>query len=109
MAENNSPAGSFETSAFVISNNVRKRSRSLIASCLARKDSTATANSVATRSKKAISFGQGSYGATELNPNAPRRLSPAVRGTRMRVLIHSVVWFDPSILLDTPETDGGID
>ena len=56
-------------------------------SCLARKASTATANSLATRSRNAISAGLGSNGATELKPNAPSRLSPVVRGTSTRVLI----------------------
>ena len=87
MAETNSSTDNFETSALVISNSVCSRSRSRTASCLARKESTATANSLATRSRKAISAGLGSSGATELKPSAPRRLSPAVSGTSTRVLI----------------------
>src|SRR5580704_848582 len=86
MAENSSSGASFETNAFVMSNSVARRSRSRTAACLARKPSTATANSVATRSRNSISAGLGSYGATELKPNAPSRFSPAVRGTSIRVL-----------------------
>ena len=68
MAENNSSGDSFDTSAFVMSNSVRSRSRSRTASCLARKDSTATANSLATRSRNASSAGLGSYGARAAEP-----------------------------------------
>ena len=89
IAENKSSRPSFDTSAFVMSNNVRNRSRSRTAACLARKDSTATANSLAMRSRNAISAVVGSSGATELKPNAPNRLSPTVRGTSTRVLIPS--------------------
>ena len=81
IAGNSSSGASFDTSALVISNSVRKRSRSRTTCCLARKASTATANSLTTRSRNAISSGFGSNGATELNPNAPRRLSPVVRGS----------------------------
>ena len=73
VAENSSSSDSFDTSAFVISNRVRSRSRSRTASCLARNDSTATANSLATRSRNASSAGLGSYGARQPNPNAPSR------------------------------------
>ena len=49
--------------------------------------STATANSLATRSRNAISPGLGLTADMELKPNAPSRSSPVVRGTRIVVLI----------------------
>ena len=54
---------------------------------LCQKDSTATANSLAMRSRNAISAGLGSICATELKPNAPSRLFPVVSGTSIRVVI----------------------
>ena len=78
-----------------MSNSVRRRSRSRNRSCLARKDSTATANSLATRLRNASSSSLGVNGARQPKPNAPKRFSPAVKGTKVSerrpaVVTHSV-------------------
>ena len=90
---------SFDTSAFVMSNSVRSRSRSRTASCLARKDSTATANSLATRSRNASSAGLGSI---RRRTAEPERAQPIVSCRERDQWLCAVTPAAPARFAETP-------